>query len=237
MGTNGLDPVAQLHERQKCKDAPTKKKYPTLDEAEEAAADSSRRANRTIVPYLCPGCGHYHLTGKTTGSDVAFREGGAIKTDALKVRESTYKKPTVAERIEVVPPETIPANPAARRKVLAEFLEGRDSVGTDEVRDALQVSRHTVWKYMSELGWKATRGPGAVWRPLHARLTVVEDVPDTDQLEAAILRHPAGQEWWLIEAFPPGVSVHDYLLTLKTAGLVVEVRARRATSQPKGTHR
>jgi hypothetical protein len=50
-----------------------------------------------------------------------------------------------------------------------------------------------------------------------------------DELDAAIGRHPAGRaEWWTIEAFPPGVSVHDYLLTLKTAGLIVEVRVRRA---------
>lgn len=230
-GDNGLTPGEQLANRTKCPEHPTKRKITALDEAEEAAAEASKKAGRTIVPYACAGCGYYHVTGKTNGSDVVHAgKGGTIKTAAMDMREATYARTTVAERVQLVPSEVVPSNVAARRKVLIGYLADRTEVSTDEVAEVLHASRHTVWKYMNELGWKSSRGPGAMWRPKLVALEGAGKSAGDEELDAAILRHPAsrGQEWWQIDAFPPGVSVHDYLLTLKTAGLVVEVRVRRA---------
>lgn len=232
-GDNGLTPGEQLAHRNKCPEHPTKRQITTLVEAEAAAAEASKKARRTIVPYACGGCGYYHVTGKTAGSDVVHAgKGGTIKTAAMEIRESTYVRPTVAERVEVVPDEVIPSNVAARRKMLLGYLADKTQVSTDEVGAVLHASRHTVWKYMTELGWKSSRGPGAMWRPPAPTLTVVEGTGQStgdDELEAAILRHPSSRAegWWQIDAFPPNVSVHDYLLTLKTAGLEVRVQARR----------
>lgn len=235
--TNGLNPIEQLSERQKCPTNPTKRKYKTLAEAEDAAATSSARAHRTIVPYACAGCGFFHLTSKSAGSDEAYADSkGAIKTTALQVRESSHIKPVIPERREIVSDEVIPANMAARRKVLVNFLEGCTEVSTDEVIQLLHCSRHSAQRLLHDLGWKASRGPGAVWRP-KVTLQAVEGAGKSagDPVDGSIARHPAGkgqvdfppQDSWVIEAFPPNLSVHDYLLTLKTAGLAVQVRAWR----------
>ena len=237
-GPNGLDPRDQLAEKAKCPLSPTKRKYLHSEEAWDAAHHRSAESGLEIVAYACPGCGHFHLSRKAKGSDVVVKAPVGISTGALRKNAAALSAfngaiNALTERKEL-PPEgpPVPSNVAARRKVLMNFLEGKDEVSTDDVARVLQASRHTVWKYMNELGWKSSRGPGAMWRP-RPKLTAVEDTGQSTgdvELEASIARHPAsrGQEWWLIEAFPPGISVQDYLLTLKTAGLVVEVRVRRA---------
>lgn len=230
MGTNGIDPLVQLADRQKCPDSPTKRKYLHSEEAHEAARRRSMESGIDIVAYACPGCGHFHLSKKATGSDVVVKAPVGISTGALRKKTFTATTP-LPERREL-PPEgpIIPGNVEARRKALAIFLEGRDTVSTAEVVMGVGLSRHIVSKYMGEVGWRIGRGPGARWQkqPTLEALPAAED----SELEASIARHPSSStrqdEWWTIEAFPPGVSVQDYLLTLKTAGLAVEVRVRRA---------
>lgn len=235
MGSNGINPVDQWREGQKCPDSPTKKRFRNSDEAWEAARLRSEETGLQIVAYLCAGCGGAHLSRKVKGSDVAVKAPVGITTGALRKKVGTFLQApsALSERREL--PQTegpiMPGNAAARRKMLAKFLEGRDSVTTAEIMVGIGTSRHSVARYMGEIGWTIGRGPGARWRPapkLEALPTV--DAEDSE-LAAAIARHPSSrtsQDWWTIDSFPSGVSVHDYLLTLKTAGLIVEVRVRRA---------
>lgn len=230
-GTNGLDPRDQLIEKSKCPSSPTKKKYLNSEEAWEAARHRTAESGIDIVAYACPGCGHFHLSKKTTGSDVVVKAPIGITTGAL--RKITPDRRVVLTGRTELPPEgpIVPGNPDARRKALAAFLEGKDTASTAEVVVGVGIGRHSVAKYMSEIGWRIGRGPGAKWtrQPV---LAVLPATGEDSELEASIARHPSSStrhdDWWLIDAFPPGVSVHDYLLTLKTAGLVVEVRVRRA---------
>jgi hypothetical protein len=227
MGTNGIDPIVQLTERQKCPTSPTKRKYANSDEAREAARHRTAESGIDIIAYACPGCGLFHLSKKVKGSDVVVPASVGITTGALRKLTTGLERIDYPERREL-PPEgpTMPGNPEAKRKALAAFLENREAVSTSEIALAVGIGRHSVTKYMNEIGWKIGRGPGATWR----RPPKLDIVPNAE-LEAAIARHPSSprpDDWWAIEAFPPGISVQDYLLTLKTAGLVVEVRVRRA---------
>jgi hypothetical protein len=231
MGTNGIDPRDMLAAKRVCPDRPTKKAYTLLADAEGAAARSSEQYGTTVVPYVCATCGRYHLTSKREGSDVAhIGPNGEVRTEAMDARDEAKPVAALVQRA-VLPGPIVPANPDARRKVLAEFLTGKDGVTTDEILSLLSCSRHSVSKYMSEAGWHSERGPGAKWRP-KARLVILPDAQDAE-LEASISRHPSSStrrdDSWLVTKFPANVSVQDYLQALTLAGLTVEVRVRRSS--------
>lgn len=231
-GTNGLDPRDQLIEKSKCPSSPTKRKYPNSEEAWEAARYRTAESGIEIVAYACPGCGYFHLSKKVKGSDVVVKAPVGISTGALRAKTPSIMIGDFHR--EELPPEgpIVPGNVEARRKALASFLEGVDSVSTAEIVVGVGIGRHSVAKYMGELGWRIGRGPGAKWQRQPGLTALPAITGEDSELEAAMSRHPSSRtsqdEWWTIEAFPPGVSVHDYLLTLKTAGLIVEVRVRRA---------
>ena len=228
MGTNGIDPRDQLIERSKCQASPTKRKYQSSEEAWEAAKYRTAESGIEIIAYACPSCGHFHLSKKVKGSDVVVKAPVGITTGALRKNTPQIEISDFTPRREL-PPEgpIVPANPDARRRVLSDYLTDKEAVSSDEIIHLLSCSRHSAAKYLSEIGWKAERGPGAKWRRKTSLSLLPAPVQPTE-LDQAIARHPSAQpQWRVIEAFPPGVTVHDYLLTLKTVGLIVEVRVRQ----------
>jgi hypothetical protein len=169
-GSNGLAPRDVIERSTKCPEAPGKRKFHTLIEAEKAAAFSSAQYHKTIVPYACSGCGMWHVTGKVRGSDVAVsRPSGVIKTAAMQQRENL--KPVVArperkDMSEVIAMESpiVPGNREARLKMAREYLEGRESVTGPEMMELLSSSRQVANAILNELGWSGARGH-ANWLP------------------------------------------------------------------------
>lgn len=164
-GSNGLAPTDVLRDSQKCPEAPGKRKFYNLQAAEKAAADSSRQYHTTIVPYACPGCGLWHVTGKVRGSDVARSNGsGVIKTAAMIQRENlaAIPKPPVERRdmtmVEAMESPIVPGNREARLKMLTEYLDGRESVTMPEVVEAISATKETGKSLLNELGWTGQRG-------------------------------------------------------------------------------
>lgn len=165
-GSNGLASHEMLAVREKCPEAPTKRKFHSLMEAEKAAAFSSQQYHKTVVPYACSGCGLWHVTGKIRGSDVArSNPSGIIKTAAMQQRENLATiSPRSVERkdmSEVLASEMpiVPGNREARTKLAGQFLEGKTVITVPEVREALGgISRDTASDALRALGWSGKRG-------------------------------------------------------------------------------
>jgi hypothetical protein len=156
-----------LRVRDKCPDAPTKKKYRIAGEALDAARERSLETKLDIAAYACPGCGLYHLTRDVTGPDVITRQpDGRVITGRQRALEAeAHAARVVPIRADMTVLEPVrPANPAARRKVLRAWLVEHPEPLTPEVAEVLGVGRAAVGKYMHELGYASRRGTGARWR-------------------------------------------------------------------------
>lgn len=156
-GTNGLSPIAQLSERQKCPEAPSKKKYATTEQAWKAARRSSAQSGLPIAPYACAGCGGFHLTRKVDGSDVLTRQAGAkVVTGAQRKHASTHPVfGKVVARQTLPEPESaiVAGNQDARRKMLAAWLSENPTPTTREAAEALSVSMPTARLDLRALGY------------------------------------------------------------------------------------
>lgn len=171
-GTNGLLPLENYAEKQKCPENPTKRQYPDLDTANRIAAQRTREAKMHITAYLCDGCGLYHLTSKGAGDKKPLRlPDGTLSTPALEDRRKQEivvltPPPELAQPEEEVDPESLPlvlGNKNARMKALVAFLKDKDETTTKEVRDLLGLTRQGCYAYLRELGWTTSMGNSASW--------------------------------------------------------------------------
>lgn len=253
MGSNGLDPVAQWNARQKCPDAPTKKRYTTSEEAWEAARIRTKETGIEIAAYLCPGCGGSHLTKKVDGSDIAVMAPVGVTTGSLrKSFAQGFSQPV--ERVEVISDAPIiPGNKAAREAALDAYLDGKDEVRSSELVEVMGISAYSaIGVYMRERGWTTTRGRHAKWtRPgSQPMLSVVTPMYreamasvalDRDQtfalVEASVDRHPAGKaipqpekgaEWRPVDLkpMPATTTLKDLFDIYRAAGLEMRIEVR-----------
>jgi hypothetical protein len=233
MGSNGLSPLEQLREKNKCPDSPTKRKYHDSDSAWDAARESTSRNGLEIVAYACPGCGAFHLTKKVKGSDVVVKADVGITTGALRrLAPNEYAPP---ERVDMS--EIVPGNRASREKTLDAYLEGKTEVTTDEVCILLSIGFSSVGRtYMIPRGWVNTKGRNARWVKEGADVNPI--VPITPPpvaaikpLEQSIARHPAKGEGWRpidVTSLPPNATIEDLFGIYKAAGLTLELRVRES---------
>lgn len=179
-GSNGLKPHEVLQTRAKCPDSPTKKRYKTYDEAWDAARERSIEAKLEIVAYLCGGCGYFHLTKKSTGTDVALSRGAATGLTTPSTRKQLTAVPIirVSERRELPLEEgpIVPGNKEARRKILAEYLSDNPQPFTSDITEAIPgVTPHTLRQDLAELGYVPVNdGQRKRWVPKGGHLQAVE---------------------------------------------------------------
>lgn len=211
-GSNGLPPVANLADRQKCPDSPTKRKYRTTEEAWAAARERSAEAHMQIVPYACAGCGSFHLSKKVDGSDVLTRNAHRVETGALRKRSPRHPVfGEVPERNWVPEPseKVVGGNAGGRRKLLRDWLATGVRPSSREVEEFLEVSAPTARDDLKAIGairqtrqapWElpgayvaevvATAEPEKPWREV--TLDSVAHLPVGDLLDAWRI---AGIEW------------------------------------------
>jgi hypothetical protein len=230
-GSNGLAPRDVQQARVKCPDHPTKRKFHTMAEAETAAAASSRQYHTTIVPYACAGCGLFHITGKVRGSDVVHvAASGTVRTAAMLERESLRSTPPAPPRVDMEPivaaeKPIVPANKAARDKMLEAYLQDKSVVSTAELVELLDTNKHAVSLLMKAHGWAIPRGPGARWtkRPLQA-------VPSSSPTPAppAALSAQRDKGWRTLdwEDELGHIPVSDVLATMRLCGFEIRLQIR-----------
>jgi Ni/Co efflux regulator RcnB len=215
-GTNGLAPIEQLNERQKCPDAPTKRKYRNQDAAWKAAHEATEKNGVLIAPYACPGCGAYHLTRKVDGSDVLTRQDGPIVLTGAQ-RRKMAKHPAAAPvpaRVTLPEPETplVAGNRDARRKMLLGWLADNPTPATHEVRAFLNVTGPTVRTDMLAVGWTQER---------RGHWTRGTTEPEFERQE-----EPDTREWRdiALDSVPDGLDFHACMALWEAAGLLVRVQ-------------
>jgi hypothetical protein len=230
-GSNGLAPRDIEQAKAKCPDHPTKRKFHSMLEAEQAAAASSRQYRATIVPYACAGCGLFHITGKTRGSDVVHvAASGTVRTAAMLERESLRTPPAPPARVDMEPlvaaeRPVVPANKAAREKILIDYLQDKSQVSTAELVELLDCTGQNVSLLMKAQGWSVPRGPGARWtkRPLQA-------VPSSSPAPAppAALAEQRDKGWRTLdwEDELSHIPVGDVLATMRLCGFEIRLQIR-----------
>lgn len=170
-GSNGLPAIANLADRQKCPEAPSKRKFATTEEAWAEARKRTADSGIDIAPYACPGCGGYHLTKKVTGSDTLTRqEGGKVVTGAQRrnSRHPVHAPTIVRQTLPEPEEEPTPGNHDARVKFANRLLEHNPEPTTTEVQAALACSKDIVRTVMQGLGYVNTKGRHARWRKAEA---------------------------------------------------------------------
>jgi len=213
MGTNGLDPMSQLRERDKCKLVPNKLIYKNSEEAWAKALERSRETHLKIVPYACDGCGWFHLTSSDKVNDKVVPAQVGISTTTLR-KKTPVTTATIPIRKDMTPEgPTIPANFDAKVKMAKAYLKGKQSATTEGIKEALgEISKNSLSRVMREIGWYNTRGRNPLWKPesekktaiitpikKKAEVTDIKDAPttreETKAMEESIARHPAGKDY------------------------------------------
>ena len=217
MGTNGIDPRLALMEREKCKLFPNKKIYKSSEEAWDAAHERSKEAHMKIVPYVCDGCGWFHLTSSKTVNDKVIPAEVGITTTTLK-RKTPVSNTAIPIRKDMSDNGlTIPGNFEAGVKMLTAFLKDKTSATKEELLEALPgVSKNSLTRYMKRVGWYNTRGRNPLWKPesekkATATITPITSkkkviVPSDNDILESVKRHPAGKQ---MTSFPEAVKQHD----------------------------
>ena len=147
-----------------------------MAEAEKAAVEASRTYHTTMRPYACTGCGLFHITGKRPdGFDVVHaRSDGIVKTRSIIKQENLARSRPVphpptrrADMSEVLAMESpiVPDNPAAREKVLREYLQDKNVTRIQEVTELMQCSVTAASEALRAVGWVAVQGVKARWIP------------------------------------------------------------------------
>lgn len=209
-GPTGASPVAILSERQRCPEAPTKRKYATSDEAWDAARARTAETHIEIAPYACAGCGHFHLTKNVTGSDVLTRQDGGLVLTGAQRKSNHPVFARRAERDERFLPVT-PGNRGARIRAAQTLLATIPEPTTADVKAALNCSVPTAQEVMRELGYVSTRGRKARW-------VKAEDAPapkprpEWETLDTSRIAH---------------MPVGDLLAAYAALGVEIRVQVRR----------
>ncbi|QGJ92734.1 helix-turn-helix DNA binding protein [Microbacterium phage Megan] len=228
-GSNGLSPIVNLGERQKCADAPTKKRFTSSDEAWAEARKRSDAAGLPIAPYACSSCGGIHLTKKVDGSDVLTRQDGALVVTGSQRRigrnHPVFSKPV--ERVTLPEPEPteppIPGNRDARLKVLRAWLSEGQEPTSREVSEVLggSVARDTARDLMRHLGYRNTGGRSARW--------VRKDASTQERPQAAAQGSngaPADERTWrtLLTAPVEHMTVGDLIAAYRAYGVELRIQ-------------
>lgn len=159
-GSNGLHPIVNLNEKQKCPAHPSKRKYSDGAEAGRAAQRSSKSAGMRIEPYLCEACGFYHLT-KSTGGDTVQLPDGKFSVGEFKALAPNH--PVFSGNPEEEPP-IVPGDHETRVKFARRFLQSNPEPTSEELCLALGgCTKDILRKVMRELGYRNTRGRSARW--------------------------------------------------------------------------
>jgi hypothetical protein len=215
-GSNGLPAIANLAERQKCPDAPTKRKFTTTEEAWTEARKRSQDAGLDIAPYACPGCGGYHLTKKVTGSDTLTRqEGGRVVTGALrrKSKHPVHAPAVIRQTLPEPEADPVPGNHDARIKFVNALLEHNPEPTTADVQAALDCSKETARKVMTEIGYRNTKGRHAHWVKI-----------DTHTPEPAITE---GESWQTLDLDRLNhMPIGDLIAAYRLIGVELRVQVR-----------
>lgn len=188
-GSNGLHPVVNLNERQKCPIHPSKRKYSDGAEAGRAAQQSSKNSGLDIAPYLCEGCGFYHLTKKVTG-DTAQLPDGKFSIGEFKALAPNH--PVFSGNPEEEPP-IVPGDHATRVKFARRFLESNPEPTSEELCMALGgCTKDILRRVMRDLGYRNTRGRFARWVKDEPPVDDPIDVPVIDRETGEAVSEPEG---------------------------------------------
>lgn len=161
-GSNGLHPVANLQERQKCEAHPSKRKWCDGEEARAEARRRSREAKMEIGAYLCDSCGCYHLTKSTGGDSITLQDG---KYTVGEFQSLAPDHPVFATAENPEPP-IVPGDHETRVKFARRFLTDHPGIEptTEQMCEALGgCTPGMLRKVMADLGYRNTRGRSARW--------------------------------------------------------------------------
>lgn len=159
-GSNGLHPVVNLNERQKCPAHPSKRKYTDGAEAGRAAQQRTKDTGIPIQAYLCEACGHYHLTKSTGGDSMTLPDG---KFSVGEFKALAPNQPVFSGSPEEEPP-IVPGDHETRVKFARRFLESNPEPTSEELCLALGgCTRDILRRVMKDLGYRNTRGRHARW--------------------------------------------------------------------------
>lgn len=159
-GSNGLHPVVNLGERQKCPLHPTKRRYTDGAEAGREAQKRSKATKLPIEAYMCEGCGHYHLTKASRGGNGPLPDG---KFTVGEFQSMTPNHPVFAGNPADEPP-IVPGDHATRVKFAKRFIEENPTPTSEELCQAIGgCTKDTLRRVMKELGYRNTRGRYAHW--------------------------------------------------------------------------
>lgn len=193
-GPSGIMTAQVLEERQKCPRSPTKRQYPTMASAQDAATWRTRETGINIQAYACPDCGYFHLSRTSRLDRVLPSTDGTVVTTSMAANQrklATTPPPERVDMSEILAAETpiVPGNPAATEKLVANMVEGKESVTVPELIDALQISRFQASQALRNLGWQGTRGrpewlPPGVERPGTKRVKPGKTVRGTSSATA-----------------------------------------------------
>lgn len=216
-GANGLSPIENLADRQKCPLHPSKRKFATTASAKKAAAERSKETGLDIGAYLCEGCGSYHLTRNTGGDSITLVEG--------KVTVGEYRPldhPAFGERPALDDPSPIPGDHDTRVRFMRAWLAERPGAEptSTEIREALACSNDTVRQTMRALGYRNTGGRTARWieaEPTPEPEIMPQDAPGRDLTAWDAIR---------LESIAH-LSIGDLLAVYGAAGIEVRLQVRR----------
>jgi hypothetical protein len=197
----------------RCTAHPTKRMWESDTDAIREAEVRSEVARMPIVAYRCDACGNAHLCKAENA-----RVGTILERQAP---ERNWEVFTLKG-----------GNSDARLKILAAYLEGKETVTTAELVEAMEWHRKTVSDHMHTLGWAANRGPGARWFPTNvkARANVTPIVQPEAPIELAKRRHPSAQDaGW--RPMTEAAKLHhlplgDIVETLKAVGLELRLQIK-----------
>lgn len=211
-GPNGLHSVANLNERRKCPKHPSKRKFYSADSAQAAAAERSKVSGLEIEPYLCDGCGHYHLTKSTGGSNTVLRDGKFSVGEFASVASPRHPVFTDGD----APP--VPGDHPSRVKFLREWLMTNPEPTTEEALAALGgCSKVALRMAMAEVGFSNTRGRRARWV---RRVAEPDQAPEPTIPETAPTRRIVNVE--RIRHIPVGDLLDSYAAIGMSLVLVVD---------------
>ena len=159
-GSNGIHPVVNLNERQKCPAHPTKRRWSDGAEAGRAAQERSKESKLTIVAYMCEACGYYHLT-KNSGGDSATLPDGKFSVGEFRAMAPNH--PVFANNPADEPP-IVPGDHETRIRFARRFLEANPTPTSEQLCEAIGgCTKDTLRRVMKDLGYRNTRGRYAHW--------------------------------------------------------------------------
>lgn len=230
-GTNGIHPVENLSDRQKCPEHPTKRKFAT---GELARAEAERRTIAAGIPidaYLCSGCGQYHLTKSVGGDSITLPEG---KFSVGEFKAQAPSHPVFTNPPELEEPESpiVPGDFDTRLRFVRAYLEEHPEPTSIELCEYLGgCTKDSLRKVMTALGYRNTKGRTARW-VLDEGIDVTTVSPDPDLTPSWTgapqhsESHRVPDEMW-VDVDPQRIghiAIGDLIATYAAAGFDVRIQ-------------